>query len=465
MLSTVMFHQLRHHFLSVRFHLAFLMTFLLFGMGTISFIRNYRLTLNEYERHQSELRHASEETAKQNLTRLAVQKRDYILKPREDAFIADSKEKYIPTCITYNAFNVFGFSTQSENRNPYRNPFEELNWRFIVSIVLSFAVLLFTHDAISGEKEAHTLAISLSNSVSRGTFLLGGYFATILTSLFIVVPGICFSLAVILSSGTAALSFSALLEISGFLFASIIFLSCVAAFGLLASVLAKNSGISLLFALIMWVLFVVVVPNSAIFLSHTFFPIENSETVNAKVQSALDLLEKNGRKERLSMNGIDLFYPPHQIRAEHQMNRMNAEMNIRNDRYRNMFCQFERARMLTFISPVSLYEYLCEAAVGGGYLRFQHAWKELHAYQLQFLVWFKSKDALDAGSPHWYNPYEDLSTTRKPVNFGEIPVFTEGAVPFTSRILSGSVYLAVLLIIAITTFFSGFVLFVRYDVR
>jgi len=147
------------------------------------------------------------------------------------------------------------------------------------------------------------------------------------------------------------------------------------------------------------------------------------------------------------------------------MNLMNSDMRIRNGYYRDMFRQLERAHMLTFISPVSLFEYLCEGAVGGGYLRFQHVWNGLHDYQVQFLTFFKEKDAQDRDSPHWYNPYEDISTTRKPVNFSEVPVFQEKSIPLQERVSFAGQYLVVMVLYTSLVFFAAFVLFVRYDVR
>ena len=159
------------------------------------------------------------------------------------------------------------------------------------------------------------------------------------------------------------------------------------------------------------------------------------------------------------------FFKFHQIRATHQTNLMNSDMQILNAYYHDMFRQLEHARLLTYISPVSLFEYLCEADVGGGYVRFQHVWDGLHAYQIQFLTFFKEKDAQDTNSPHWYNPREDVSTTRKPVKFEEIPVFQEKVLTYGEHFARAFPYGVVILLYTAVVFCLTFVLFVRYDVR
>jgi hypothetical protein len=106
-----------------------------------------------------------------------------------------------------------------------------------------------------------------------------------------------------------------------------------------------------------------------------------------------------------------------------------------------------------------------EALVGGGYLRFKKVWKDLHEFQSLFLQFFKNIDANDPDSPHWYNPYEDFSTTKKPVSFEQVPLFEEKIISFKERFSFLFNYLIIIIIYTGVIFFSSFVLFVRYDVR
>ena len=144
---------------------------------------------------------------------------------------------------------------------------------------------------------------------------------------------------------------------------------------------------------------------------------------------------------------------------------MNNEKQIRDAYYLDMFNQLKRVRLVTFLSPVSLFEYMSDADVGGGYVRFMKNWNDLHAFQDRFLVFFKDKDAADSESPHWYNPYEDISTTRKGVNFEEVPLYKEGIISLQERFSSLIPYLLVMVLYTAVIFFATFLLFVRYDVR
>jgi len=57
--------------------------------------------------------------------------------------------------------------------NPVFSIFGALDLTFIVKIILSLFAILFTYDAIVGEKEKGTLKLTLSNNVPRDRLILG----------------------------------------------------------------------------------------------------------------------------------------------------------------------------------------------------------------------------------------------------------------------------------------------------
>ncbi|MCK4966628.1 ABC transporter permease subunit, partial [bacterium] len=380
-------------------------------------------------------------------------------------FIADCKEKYLPNTFIHSAYNVFGFEISSSSVNPLLNKFQELNWSFIISLIVSFVVLLLTFDTISGEKEAGTLSATLSNSISRGMLLLGKYVSVILSVMIMILTGVLISIIILLISHLVTFSIGVLTEILSFAAVSFLFVSLIAAVGILSSVIVRSSNVSLLISLVFWLIFIVVIPNSSIFLAKNVFTIEKSDTVNKRISEAKADINRNAPPGSWSSNSSNPFYPRHELRAANQTNLMNAEKRIQNEYYSDMFRQFEKTRMLTMVSPVCLYEYMNEAVVGGGYFRLRKVWSDLHNFQPMFLQFFKDKDANDPDSPHWYNPYEDYSTTRKPVSFEEVPLSEEKRMSFADRFSAGWRYLLITAFYALLIFFLTFVLFVRYDVR
>jgi ABC-type transport system involved in multi-copper enzyme maturation permease subunit len=465
MLRTILKREILHNLYSLRFQVSLALVLCVFVVGSFSFVRNHDAGLKRYQEVQAQYLEELRAEAKASATELAVNKKTFSVRPRDNAFIYDGKEKYLPNAIVFSAWNVFSFLNKSGSTNPFLNAFEELNWSFIVALILSFVALLLTFDAVSGEKEARTLALALSNSVSRGALLFGKYISAILTFLAMVLPGIMLSVLVVLFSGRVSLGPAFILETVGFLVVATLMAAVLAAFGLLCSVAARNSNISLLLALAFWILFAVVIPNSSTFIAKTFFPIERTEAIQKKVMAAFDDLNKSAPPGSWMSNSGNPFLPQHELRANLQRKRLEAEKGIRDAYYQSLFRQFEKTRLLTAASPVPLFQYLTEAVVGGGYPRFRKAWDDFHVYQGQFLAFFKNFDAQDPKSPHWYNPHENVSTTRKPVAFETVPQFVEKPMTFAERVKPTLVFLVINIAYACLIFFLSFVLFVRYDVR
>lgn len=464
MIITIIAKELRSNLFSLRFHISFLLITALFIVGTIAFLKKHDTKIREYSKYQAECKNGFKKTAERNAGRLAVKQWPLILGPRGNSFISDCKEKYFPNQFEYSAYNVSGFEVARGGTNPFLSTFQELNWSFIVSVILSFVVLLFTFDTISGEKETGALALVLSNSIPRATVLLGKYISAIITAVLMAVFGVLLSILIILISKNVGFRFITLMEVLGFLLLVLFFVSCTAAIGILSSVLARNSNVSLLISLTFWLVFVVVIPNTAIFWANKTFPIEHADTVSDRIYDVEQDLRANAPPG--SWNSSDNpFFPDHRLRADIQTKLMNSQMAIRNVYYQDMFRQLERTRMLTSISPVALFDYMSEAIVGGGYPRFRKAWADLHEYQGRFLEFFKTIDAADPDSPHWYNPYEDYSTTKKPVAFEQVPLFEERPLSFIERFSFLKNYLVAMVIYIAAVLSLTFVLFLRYDVR
>jgi ABC-type transport system involved in multi-copper enzyme maturation permease subunit len=462
---TVLRREILHNLYSLRFLISLALVIAVFTAGAVSFVRSHAADLEKYREVRGQYLENMRALAGQGATELAVRRQTYTLKPRANGFIADAQERYLPNAIVYSAWNVFSFQNRSGSANPFLKKFDDLSWTFITALILSFIALLFTFDAVSGEKEAKTLALSLANPLPRGVLLGGKFSSAVFSVMAIVLAGVLTSLVIVIVLGPEGVTAALAGEVLGYLVMAGLLAGTFAAFGLLASVIARGSNVSLLLALSFWLAFAVVIPNSSNFLAKGLYPIARSEEVQKNVDAVFDDLNKNAPPGSWMMNSGNPFLPQHELRANLQMKRLQAEKGIRDVYARAMFRQFERTRLLTAVSPVALFEVLTEAVSGGGYLRFRKAWEDMHVYQEQFLAFFKALDAVDTGSPHWFNPSENVSTTRQPVAFEKIPQFEERPMPFAARVGPAMKYLLINIFVLSAVYFLAFVLFVRYDVR
>ncbi len=465
MLRTIVKREILSNLYSLRFILSLTLVLGVFAAGSISFVKNRDAAAAKSREVRLQASERMKTDAQRNATVLAVARRSFALEPRANAFVTEAREKYLPNTVIFNAWNVFGFENRSGSANPFLARYDELNWSFIAALILSFIALLFTFDAVSGEKETKTLALALSNPVSRATLLAGKYLSAVLSVLAILIPGIMVSLIILLIAGGAEAGAALAAESLGFLLAVGLLAAAMAAVGLLCSVVSRSSNVSLLLALSAWLLFVVVIPNSSAFIAKTLYTIPKIEAVQERVNRAFDDLNKNAPPGSWMMHGGNPFLPQHELRANLQRKRLAAEKAIRDAFYRDMFRQFEKTRRLTAISPAASFEFLAEAVVAGGYARFRKVWDDFHVYQAQFQSFFQAFDAADPKSPHWYNPSEDVSTTRKPVSFETVPQFSERPMSLPQRIRPALAYVLMTALTACLIYFLSFLLFVRYDVR
>lgn len=464
MFITLYLREIQNYLYSLRFRISFIIMLLVFIVGSISFITSYKDIQTNYAKYR---RVEQENLVRQaeNVSRLATYKRSYITAPRENSVVTDNKESFLPNQFNYSAYNVYDFQVRQNLNNPLINRAESLSWGFIVSMFLSFITLLFAFDAISGEKENRTLALVFSNPVSRGTFI-GSKLLSIITVVGLMeIVGIILSLLILSLSGQVSLNGSFLLETTAFFAISLLFITAFAIFGIFSSVITRYSNVSLLISLCFWLVCSVVIPNTSVFWAKKMFPIPSAKEVAENIRQEKNELQKNALPYSFSMVYNDPFYPYHERRSNIYMQLMLSEKKYKDHYYNQMFRQFENTRKLTSISPIAQFDYINEALLGGGYLRFKKNWDDLHQFQGQFLQWFKDIDSKDPDSPHWYIPHEDVATSRKPVSVEEVPQYREQIAPFSERFLFMSGYLMALIVMIAVIFGFCYYFFIRYDVR
>jgi ABC-type transport system involved in multi-copper enzyme maturation permease subunit len=464
MLKTIFIKELQNQIYSLRFQISFLIILLVFITGSIGFVKTYEAAQKKYIDYSNNRMEEMKQLASESATVLAIHRSAFDFSPRTNGIMSDCSENILPNKIIYSAFNVFGFEVAKGSDNPLLKVTQGLSWSFIVTIVLSFLALLFAFDSVSGEKEQKTLALSFSNGISRGTVLFGKFSSIITVLLIMEITGIVISILLISITGNVQIDIRFLIDTAGFIILSVLFLSCFTAFGMLASVASGNSNVSLMVSLSIWLLFVIIIPNTAVFWANRLFPIEHADVVEQRRAEGWEELSHNAPPGSWSSSS-DPFYYRHELRANMQSSFLRNDKEHLDAYYSNMMQQFEKTRYFTLLSPVALFDYSNEAFLGGGYLRFRRNWEDLHVFQEQFLQFFKDFDRKDEGSPHWYNPYETYSTTREPVAFETVPVYEETLSSYDQRLDFMKYYLAIMIAYSGIVFFISFALFVRYDVR
>jgi len=158
-------------------------------------------------------------------------------------------------------------SVGSFDEDPLPILFPPLDFLFIVTIIMSLMAILFSHDAITGERQSGTLRLMISNSVSRTEILLGKLVGGTIS---LIIPFILALLVgVLYISVNPAIQWdsSAWLELALLSAASITFITLFYFLGLMVSTFSRYSSTSILNCLFLWVLLILVIPNVCPYIS------------------------------------------------------------------------------------------------------------------------------------------------------------------------------------------------------
>lgn len=183
--------------------------------------------------------------------------------------------------------------------NPVFSVFGALDLSYIVKIVLSLFAILFTYDAIVGEKERGTLKLTLSNRVPRDRLILGKVIGGFISLLIPLIIPLILSMLLLLVYPNVNLSGAdwgrlLLMFLIFFLYLSVFF-----TLGLLVSARTNKSSTSFLVLLFIWVTFVTIIPKLSVVTAARLNPIPSVHEITAKKDAFLQQIQGGAQKRVL----------------------------------------------------------------------------------------------------------------------------------------------------------------------
>lgn len=183
---------------------------------------------------------------------------------------------------------------KAESRdNPFLNRFFTFDFVSVLVIIMSLMAFLFTYDICTGERESGTLKMMLANPVSRSTILIGKLLGTFLTLIPMLIFSFGLCILVIMLHSEIAFSASEWVRIGVMILFSIVFLILFMIIGLFVSSRVKHSGTSIVICLIVWVIFLFIIPNVDSYSAKSFIKVGSSENLEYDINS----IEKEFQKK------------------------------------------------------------------------------------------------------------------------------------------------------------------------
>jgi ABC-type transport system involved in multi-copper enzyme maturation permease subunit len=267
LIRTVARKELLDHLLSLKFHVCLVAMAILLGLSAFVMYRDYRARMETFASMQERARPRPGESGL-----MAV------VEPRRLSVFAKGVDEILDrgyTVTAYDGIQPHEWQTPVARIFALFAPPDAL---YIVKVLLSLIALLFAYDAVSGEKEAGTLKLALSASLSRGQLAAGkmlGGLAAVLLPFFALWIGV---LAALATRPLFPLGDDDFARLALMFLATLLYIMAFYALGILVSAVSRTSAGSLVTLLFFWAALVFAVPSLGNLVAEQIAPPPSAET-------------------------------------------------------------------------------------------------------------------------------------------------------------------------------------------
>ena len=299
MLMTLIQKEIMHHILSVRFVALLVMCLLLVPLTLSTNYRNYRQNLVDYQ-EAVKLANIEETTMNPGMPLdPEVEVSKLFLKPTPLSVFANGLADALPSYLGMTRNGITQGAPALVSSLSYL--LGHLDFLFVVGTVFSLLALLFTFDAVAGEREAGTLRITLSNSVPRDLFLwsklIGGYIVFVVPFL----VSLLFGLLILVWQGFPLGEPEIFPRVLGLILISLLYIGVFFAIGTVISTYLDNSKTALIVAFTVWVFAVLITPRVGFLAAKFIAPTRTSQSVYMEKTAMRDNFNAALKKEQHKM--------------------------------------------------------------------------------------------------------------------------------------------------------------------
>ena len=348
------------------------------------------------------------------------------------------------------------YPSATPNLTNIRPDVTKIDWAFVIGYVLSLIALLFTFDAIAGERERGTLRLMLANSVPRHTVLIGKFLGALVSISISFAFAVLMNLLVISTSSTVHLGADVWGRLGIVCFVALLYTCLFLALGLLVSTRVQRSAVSLMILLLMWVAFVIFTPSVLALITSGFSSPMSSDELRVHENRINDKhLEQYQRVLGRSKSEIL------QAGSKYVTQEAAEQERLIEKRLNEQVAQVQQARSITRISPTAILQHLLESFAGTGFERHLQFLENAQHYAREYREFVIDTDNADPESLHLIGVREGMS--QKPVNPDAVPIF-EDALSLSKDFNAAAMDLLLLTLFVVVLLSGAYLAFVRVEV-
>lgn len=487
MFRTIVLKELRSILLSPRFPVTFAVAAALILLSVLMGIREYRASADQFR--------AAGELVRQEMREargwMSLSNRVY-REPDPLQIFSSGVHNDVGRLASISAWEPVRLTASPYSDDPIFALFRFIDFTFIIQAVLTLFAILFTYDAVNGERESGTLQLLLSNAVPRAT-VIGAKLAGAWLGLVVPVSVPVLLGVTLLPLLGVPMSGEHWIRLALLLGASLLLFSFFIAFGILVSAATRRSNISFLVCLVSWVAMTLILPRAGMMLAGQLVRVPTDAEVDSRQDShardrwnahfrdmeerwrsrnqPLEALSKEEREAR--REEMEWVWAEEDKRLRDSMQAgIEAHRRKLTEELRNLKAGRERlAFTLARFSPVSAYQLAAMSLAGTDIGLKTRTEDALDAYRTTFNDWRERKQR-ESGSSGGIRVEIDTDRGIRIDAGREIALDLAGMPEYTPPhpSLSGAVSAALpdaglLGLFTLLSFAGAFALFLRYDPR
>ncbi len=471
MIKTIIYKELLEHLQTRKFVWTFTVCSVLILISFYIGAANYQMNLDKYNAAKAEnLRQFS------GLT-------DWLQVTGHHAFLPPSPLESIITGVSNDigrSAEIFSRGELTSANSRYSNDplfavFRFLDLTFIFQIILSIFAILFSYDAVNGEKQQGTLRLTFSNPVPKDKYIIGkitgSFFAIALPLMLPLLLG-----CLILIFMGIELSLTEWIQLFLVILAGLVYFNFFQLLSFLASIVLPKPSLSFLSMLILWLLFVFVIPNASVLIAGKAVNVPSVDYLDYQKSRLRSQLLQEDRNKMAQFNPINTQDPEKMIQEFQEFMQdlgdsrnerlMDFSGRLNEDRQNKKGIQKRIALGIARISPAALFG-LAVSTISGTSLDLDNNFiKNVQGYQTVYQQFMKEKTGilLDQGTV-MMKINDDGENQPPPIDINELPAFVYQPVSINQNIKPFVVNLSILLVLNALCFTGALIGFLKYDVR
>ena len=458
---------------SLRFALTTVLLLALMLTNAIVHLREHPKRVRAYRANVTAHRNQLASKANESLYELAEKGPGFLnKKPSVLHFCAEGGEPFLPGYVIalygrggrgdLKYFWTLEYPSVTPNLRNISPDVTKIDWGFIIGYVLSLVALLFTFDALSGERERGTLRLMLANAVPRHTVLMGKFLGALISISIPFAIAVLLNLLVLSTANDVHLSTETWGRLGIICLIALLYTSLFLALGLLVSSRVQRSAVSLVVLLLIWIVFVVFTPNTLASIVGGFSsPMSSDEFQERAAQLEDELNDLLGKYYIQSEDTPENVIKKIQLGGEYVTKDVAQQERLHETLLKQQIYQMSRVRAATRLSPVTIVQHLLESFAGTGFERHLQFLENVQSYVRQFRESIVDTDKADPESLHIFGIRAGMS--QKPVDAEAIPKF-EDTLSLSKDFNTAAVDLLLLTLFVIVLLSGAYLAFVRVEV-